>query len=173
MRACILLSWLLVHTLQAQPDASYIFVRDGLGRPLRGTYTSTIAAHQWLGTRRRPAWTVELHFTVSKDHPYSAHEIGTHQSWSLTPDTVHSFGRRRQRFKVINCWCVQKYLLVWRGHETMRIDLPEAGVVDRDVGTVMIRFRPGRYALAEVRVDPEQEERPRSRAPLFHHHHAQ
>ncbi|HPF91691.1 MAG TPA: hypothetical protein PLL57_13610, partial [Flavobacteriales bacterium] len=111
------MSWLLAHTLQAQPDASYIFVRDGLGRPLRGTYTSTIAAHQWLGTRRRPAWTVELHFSVSKDYPYSAHEIGTHQSWSLTPDTVHTFGRRRQRFKVINCWCVQKYLLVRRGRE--------------------------------------------------------
>lgn len=113
----------LPSELFAQPDRSIIIVRDERGRRMRGAYADTFSAQQWLGTTHRPAWTVELHFTVSAEYPYSAHEIGTHQSWPLTPDTVRIGGRRHLRFRVIDCWCERKYLLVRRGKEMMRVDL--------------------------------------------------
>lgn len=114
---------------------------------MRGAYAPSFTAQQWLGTKRRPAWTVELHFTVSADYPYAPHEVGTHQWWPLTPDTVRMGGRRHLRFHVIDCWCERKYLLVRRGQETMRIDLDaETGLPPHDsnvaVANEVIVFRP-------------------------------
>lgn len=127
LSATVLLSaMLLPRALHAQPGHSIIIVRDEQGRPMRGAYAPSFAEQSWLGTKRRPAWTVELHFTVSADYPYSAHEIGRHQSWPLAPDTVRIGGRRHLRFQVIDCWCERKYLLVRRGEEMMRIDLDGA-----------------------------------------------
>lgn len=140
--------------LFAQPDRSIIIVRDERGRRMRGAYADTFAAQEWLGTTRRPAWTVELHFTVSAEYPYSAHEIGTHQSWPLTPDTVRIGGRRHLRFRVIDCRCKRKYLLVRRGTEMMRVELPnsragsampERASTEGTTPTVLV-FRPGSHA---------------------------
>ncbi|HNU57458.1 MAG TPA: hypothetical protein PKN30_12785 [Flavobacteriales bacterium] len=150
MRYSLFILWSLAIDLYAQPDRSIILVRDSAGRSLRGTFASTIAAHAWTGTKRKPPITVEIHFTVSEDYPNGAHGIGTHQSWPLTPDTLRFHGRRHERYHVIDCWCAQKYLLARCGSETMRIDLPQEGVNGEHAGPMMILFRPGRYGLAEV-----------------------
>lgn len=150
MRFAYLLTNLLafpLHALTAQPDRSIIIVRDEQERRMRGAYAHSFVEQQWVGTKRCPAWTVELHFTVSADYPYSSHEAGRHQAWPLTPDTVRIDGRRHLRFRVIDCWCEQKYLLVRRGEETMRIELDaEAGAAQNHSGEALanevIVFRP-------------------------------
>lgn len=130
--------------LHAQPDQSVIIVRDENGHSMRGTYAPSFAEQQGLGTRRWPAWTVELHFNVSADYPYDPHQVGTHQWWALAPDTVRFHGRRHPRFQVIDCWCERKFLLVRRGPESMRIDLPEAKDegVERGREPTVIVFKP-------------------------------
>jgi len=141
------------------PDLSMVFVRDAKGRPLRGSYAPHASHQAWLSRRNRPAWTVELHFTVSREYPYDEGERGRHQSWSLTPDTVRDGWRRHLRFRVLDCYCTEPYLLVRRGNETMRLDLPDdleeraelvARMERRGPGgpPEVVRFVPGRSTLA-------------------------
>lgn len=144
-----------------EPDLVFVLVRNEKGRPLRGAYAPHVSHQAWLGRRNRPAFTVELYFTVSEEYPYGEGERGRHMSWSLTPDTVRVGWRRHLRFRVLDCYCTQPYLLVRRGGGTMRIDLPDdpeerAGWVARmyPPGTrspaMQVRFRPGRFTLAEL-----------------------
>ena len=163
MRCLVLLVVLLV-TFQAQagpPDLALVFVRDAKGRPLRGAYASHVSHQAWLSRRNRPAWTVELHFTVSQEYPYDEGVRGRHQSWSLTPDTIRDGWRRHLRFRVLDCFCTEPYLLVRRGEETMRLDLPDdpeeraelvARMERRGPGgpPEVVRFVPGRVTLAEL-----------------------
>ena len=156
-----LLLVLLGGTARADgPDLSLVFVRDANGRPLRGAYAPHVSHQAWLSRRNRPAWTVELHFTVSQEYPYDEGERGRHQSWSLTPDTVRDGWRRHLRFRVLDCYCTEPYLLVRRGEETMRLDLPDdpeeraelvARMERRGPGgpPEVVRFVPGRVTLAE------------------------
>ncbi|MCB0780260.1 MAG: hypothetical protein KDC03_12160, partial [Flavobacteriales bacterium] len=58
------------------PDLSMVFVRDAKGRPFRGAYAPHVTDQAWLSRRNRPAWTVELHFTVSREYPYDEGERG-------------------------------------------------------------------------------------------------
>jgi len=157
-----------------QPDLAVVFVHDAKGRPMPGTYATPIAAQAWLSTKRAPAWTVEMHFNVSKDYPYSAHEIGTHKSWPLSGDTVRDGRREYLRFSVLNGYCVDQYLLVIRGGDTMRIDMPNdhtnrGHLVHRMAARggllaapEVIRFMPGRFNFVNLAEDPsyrEKEER--------------
>lgn len=147
------------------PDLSVVLVRDEDGHRIRNAYATHLAAHEWTGTRRRPAWTVVQHFTVSRDYPYAPHEIGTQKSWPLSPDTVHDGRREHLRFRLSECWCVDQYLSVVQGGEVMRIDLPndpaERWVLVQQVmqrsGDIaspeVVRFRPGRFTYAELMND--------------------
>ncbi len=137
---------------------------------MSGTYASPVAAQAWKGRPAKPAWTVEMHFTVSKDYPYSTYEIGRHQSWPLSPDTVRVGGQRHLRFTILDCWCVDQYLLVIQGGETMRVDMPNDAHARRNMvqqmvwrsGNVpspeVIRFRPGRFSYVALAQESELQE---------------
>lgn len=165
-----LLQLCMCSSALAGVDLSVVFVRDAAGRPMSGTYASSVVAQAWTGKRANPAWTVEMHFTVSKDYPYSTYEIGRHQSWPLSPDTVRVGGQRHLRFTVLDCWCVDQYLLVVHGGETMRVDMPNDANARRNMvqqmerrsGNVpspeVIRFRPGRFSYVAMAQEGEQQE---------------
>ena len=158
---------LLAVTLHAfaQPltdERSIVFVADAECRPMAGAYATPVAAQAWLSKRNAPAWTVEMHFTVSKDYPYSPHEIGRHMSWPLTGDTVRDGRVRHLRFTVLDGWCTDQYLLLIRGADTMQITMPErsilldptsqqaaplSGVV---ASPLVVRFQPGVYAFTTL-----------------------
>ncbi|MCB0785814.1 MAG: hypothetical protein KDC02_16615 [Flavobacteriales bacterium] len=163
MRWNMLVSLLLVVGVvyAGEPDLVFVLVRNEKGRPLHGAYAPHVSHKAWLGRRNRPAFTVELHFTVSEEYPYDEGERGRHMSWSLTPDTVRVGWRRHLRFRVLDCYCTEPYLLVRRGEETMRLDLPDdpeerAALVARmelrgaEGPPEVVRFRPGRYTLLEL-----------------------
>lgn len=125
MRPLLLLLLFLPRLLAAQqPDLSVIFVSDLDGSPMPGAYANPIAAQAWLSKPKAPAWTVEMHFTVGDDYPYSPHEIGTHKMWTLNADTLRDGRRRHLRFNIIDCWCRDQYLLVIQSGDTMRVDMP-------------------------------------------------
>ncbi|MEX1131716.1 MAG: hypothetical protein WEC15_00690, partial [Flavobacteriales bacterium] len=153
-----------------QPDLAVVFVDDSVGRPMPGAYATPIAAQAWLGTRRAPAWTVEMHFTVSKQYPYGDHEIGTHKSWPLSPDTVRAGRQRHLRFSILDCFCVDQYLVVISDGDKMRVDIPSGdtdrghlvhGMVARS-GAIpspeVIRFMPGRFNFVNLAEDPSYHE---------------
>lgn len=173
MRTMFLLPVILPFFLASQatqPDLSVVFLHDEDGRPMRGAYATPIAAQAWLGTKRAPAWTVEMHFTVSKDYPYSEREIGTHKYWALSPDTVREGRREHLRFSILNGYCMDQFLLVVRGGDTMRIDMPNdptnrGHLVHRMVargGSLaapeVMRFMPGRFNFVNLAEDPSYHE---------------
>jgi hypothetical protein len=168
---------LALSTLSAhatRPDLAVVFVYDTKGSPMPGAYATPIAAQAWLSKPNAPAWTVEMHFTVSKDYPYSPHEIGRQQSWPLNADTVRNGRQRHLRFNILDCWCKDQYLLAIQGGDTMRVDMPNDANVRGHLihhmvvrsGAVpspeAIRFRPGRFrfeALAQDAAMHEVEQR--------------
>ncbi len=177
MRIITLLLCSLPFRVFAQPGISellVVFVHDTDGRPMTGTYAMPVAAQAWLSKPSAPAWSVEMHFTVSKEYPYSPHEIGTHKFWPLSPDTVHAGRREHLRFSILDCFCTDQYLLVIQGDDTMRVDMPNDPttrghlvhrMVARGGGAAapeVMRFAPGRFnfvVLAENVRYKEVEER--------------
>lgn len=147
----------------AQPlteERSIVFVADAEGRPMAGAYATPVEAQAWLSKRNAPAWTVEMHFTVSKDYPYSRHEIGRHMSWPLTGDTVLDGRVRHLRFTILDGWCTDHYLLLIKGTDTMRITMPDRSIAfeqtaqhperrnGKEAAPLVVRFQPGVYAFA-------------------------
>lgn len=168
-----LLICLLFHALPLaaqQPDLSVVFVSDPDGNAMHGAYATPIAAQALLSKTKAPAWTVQMHFTVSEDHPYSPHEIGTHKMWTLNADTVRDGRRRHLRFNIIDCWCRDQYLLVIQDSDTMRVDMPNdvdtrGHLVHKRVarsGLVpspeVIRFRPGHFRFEALAQDSRMQE---------------
>lgn len=167
MRYCFLLPLLLAATLVVPqpPDLSVVFVEDAKARPMRGAYATPIAAQEWLRKPHAPAWTVEKHFTVRDDYPYSPFEIGTHKWWPLHNDTLRDGRDHHLRFTISSCYCEDEYLLVIRGVDTMRVDMPNDPTVRghlvlhqvRRSGALpspeVIRFRPGRFAFEALAQD--------------------
>ena len=167
MRSFLLLTVfpLLATAQPGAPDLTVVFVRNDAGQLQRGEYAPSVAAQEWTGTRRRPSWTVEMHFTVSKGYPYGAHEIGKRTFWPLPADTVRDGRKEYLRFRILDCWCVDQYLRVVQGDEVMRIDLPDAPeerwalvqqVMQRsgDIASPeVVRFRPGLFTYAELMND--------------------
>ncbi len=163
----LLLLLCMWSSAQAGIDLSVAFVRDTVGRPMAGAYASSVEAQAWTGGRGNPAWTVEMHFTVSKDYPYGTYEIGRHQSWPLSPDTVRVGGQRHLRFTILDCWCIDQYLLVIKDGDTMRVDMPNDAstrghlvhhMVRRSGGVPspeVIRFRPGRFSYVAMAQEGE------------------
>lgn len=148
-----------------RPELSVVFVYDAAGNPMPGAYANPIAAQAWLGKPNAPAWTVQMHFTVGEDYPYSPHEIGTRKQWTLNADTVRGGHRRHLRFNVIDCWCRDQYLLVVQAGDTMRVDMPNdvsvrGHLVHNRVarsGLVpspeLIRFKPGHFRFEALAQD--------------------
>lgn len=168
MRPIMIMLLLSVSTLGAQATRSgrgVVFVQDVDGRPMKGAYAAPIAAQAWLSKPNAPAWTVQMHFTVSDEYPYSPHEIGSHKQWTLSPDTVRDGRRRHLRFNIIDCWCRGQYLLVIQAGDTMRVDMPNdvnvrGHLVHHRVarsGLVpspeLIRFRPGHFRFEALAQD--------------------
>lgn len=165
LRLPLLLLLLLLckcSSAQAGIDLSVAFVRDAVGRPMAGAYASSVEAQAWTGGRGNPAWTVEMHFMVSKDYPYSTYGIGRHQSWPLSPDTVLVGGQRHLRFAILDCWCIDQYLLVIQAGDTMRVDMPNEASTHSHLMHHMVRrsgavpspavifFRPGRFGYVAL-----------------------
>lgn len=158
---------LLAVTLHAfaQPltdERSIVFVADAEGRPMAGAYATPVEAQSWLSKRNAPAWTVEMHFTVSKDYPYSPHEIGRHMFWPLTGDTVRDGCVRHLRFTIFDGWSTDHYLLLIKGTDTMRITMPDRSIAfeqtaqhperrnGKEAAPLVVRFQPGVYAFATL-----------------------
>lgn len=153
-----------------QPDLSVVFVSDLYGNAMSGAYATPIAAQAWLSKPKAPAWTVEMHFTVSEDFPNSPHEIGTHKMWTLNADPVRDGRRRHLRFNIIDCWCRDQYLLVIQAGDTMRVDMPNdvntrGHLVHNRVarsGLVpspeVMRFRPGHFRFVALAQDSRMHE---------------
>ncbi len=171
MRPLVLLFLLHAPGLTAQqPDLSIVFLSDLDGSPMPGAYANPIAAQAWLSKANAPAWTVQMHFTVGEDYPYSPHEIGTHKMWTLNADTVRDGRRHHLRFNIIDCWCRDHYLLVIQAGDTMRVDMPyddntRGHLVHNRVarsGLVpspeVIRFRPGLYRFEALAQDSRMHE---------------
>lgn len=173
MRSFLLPLFLFHGTLPAKatrPELSVVFVHDADGRPMRGAYATPIAAQAWLSKPNAPAWTVEMHFTVSGEYPYSAHEIGRHQFWPLVADTVRNGRQRHLRFNILDCWCRDQYLLAILGGDTMRVDMPnDANVRGHLVHNRVARsglvpspevfgFRPGRFRFEALAQDARMHE---------------
>lgn len=173
MRSFLLPLFLFHGTLPAKatrPELSVVFVHDADGSPMRGAYATPIAAQAWLSKPNAPAWTVEMHFTVSGEYPYSAHEIGRHQFWPLVADTVRNGRQRHLRFNILDCWCRDQYLLVIQGGDTMRVDMPNDATIRGHLvhhmvarsGAVpspeVIRFRPGRFRFEALAQDASMHE---------------
>jgi hypothetical protein len=159
--------------LNAQPNApelSVVFVQDDGGRAMAGRYATPVAAQAWLSKPNTPAWTVEMHFTVSTEYPYAQHEIGRHRMWPLSPDTVRDGWQRHLRFSILDCWCTDQYLLVIRAEDTMRVDLPDAGDLRKALvlrvysrsgmlpSPEVMRFRPGHFTFSELADVPDHHE---------------
>lgn len=137
---------------------------------MHGAYAQPIAAQEWLGKPDAPAWTVQMHFTVSDDYPYSPHEIGTRKQWTLSADTVRDGRRRHLRFHIIDCYCRDQYLLVIQAGDTMRVDMPNDPTVRGHLGHFqvhrsgavptpeVIRFRPGNYSFVALAQDARMHE---------------
>ena len=129
---------------------------------MMGPYVGNTHLHRTFRKPRRMPWTIEQHFTVSSDYPYSTHEVGRHKSWPLSPDTITLRRKHYLRADILDCWCIDQYLLVIKGEDTMRIDVPGPGdlrssfvdAVVRRSGLVsspeVVRFRPGRFTFAQV-----------------------
>lgn len=160
---------LLMDPVAAQPqgpELSFIVVRDAKGRPLKGAYAENAMAREALTTKRHPAWTVETHFTVPTDYPYGPERPGDHTGWSLTGAPLEDRAKQYLNFHVMDCWCTGLYMLVIQGRETMRIDLPDApaerwALVEHAMqrsgdhaSPEIIRFRAGRFAFADLMLDP-------------------
>ena len=171
MRPLVLLFLLHAPGLTAQqPDLSIVFLSDLDGSPMPGAYANPIAAQAWLSKANAPAWTVQMHFTVGEDYPYSPHEIGTHKMWTLNADTVRDGRRHHLRFNIIDCWCRDHYLLVIQAGDTMRVDMPKDASTRghlvhhmvRRSGAVpspeVIRFRPGRFSYVAMAQEGELHE---------------
>jgi hypothetical protein len=185
MRVLLLPLILLSGASSAQPprpEFSVVFVHDTAGSPMPGAYATPVAAQAWRSTYKAPAWTVEMHFTVSKDYPYGAHEIGTHKSWPLSADTVRDGRREHLRFSILDGWCEDQYLLVIRGGDTMRVDMPNDATVRGHMGVLQVsrsgavpspevlRFMPGHFSFVALAQDARvhaQEQRIADR--LVHH----
>ncbi len=157
------LAFLLVVNARAQPpELSVVFVNDADGTPMIGPYVGNTHLQRTFRKPHRMPWTVQQHFTVSADYPYSTHEVGGHKSWLLSPDTITWRRKHYLRARILDCWCIDQYLLVIKGEDTMRIDVPGPGdlrsaFVDgvvRRSGLVsspeVVRFRPGRFTFAQV-----------------------
>lgn len=170
MRSRIFLYLLLIATTakaQPRPELSVVFVDDAHGRPMRGTCATPIAAQAWLSKPGAPAWTVEMHFTVRDDYPYSPHEIGKRMFWPLNADTIRDGRHRHLRFSILDGYCTDQYLRVIRGDDTMRVDMPNDPTARGHLQLFMvkrsgalsspevIRFRPGRFSFVTL----AQEER--------------
>jgi len=152
----------LVAAQPAAPELSIALVRDADGAPMRGPYAPNTRQHHLYAKRGDRPWTVEQHFTVSGDYPYSTHEVGAHKSWPLVPDTIRDRRTEHLQFRILDCWCVDQYLLVVQGLDTMRIDVPDPGDLRRSLvhyvvrrsGQVaspeVVRYRPGHYTFAQV-----------------------
>ena len=92
------------------------------------------------------------------EYPYDEGGAAGIQSWSLIPDTVRDGWRRHLRFRVLDCYCTEPYLLVRRGERpcawTCLMILEErrswwrawSGEV-REALPEVVRFVPGRVTL--------------------------
>jgi hypothetical protein len=166
---CHILQQLLLPALlllqPTHPDLSVVFVRDAEGSAMLAAYADPIASQAWLGKPNSPAWTVEMHFTVSEDYPYSPHEIGRHRSWPIAPDIIRNGHHRHWRFNILDCWCRDQYLLAIQGADTMRVDMPNDDTVRGQLSHHMvarsgavpspevIRFRPGHFRFEVLAQD--------------------
>lgn len=151
-------------------EFSVVFVHDATGYPMPGAYANPIAAQDWLSKPNAPAWTVQRHFTVGEEYPYSPHEIGTHEMWTLIADTVGERRQRHLRFSITDCYCRDQYLLVIQAGDSMRVDMPNDPTVRGHLGLLqvhrsgavpspeVIRFRPGRYSFVTLAQDARMHE---------------
>jgi len=157
---------------QAQPqypDHTFTVVRDQRGKPMRGPL---INAEGLRGMKHKPnaePWSVEMYFTVSKDYPYGAQEIGGQEHWFLSGSPMSGDRKKRVQFAVLDCYCTDQYLVIRQGSAVMRIDIPDPGaersllhqhVMERsgsDATPEVIRFRPGHFSYAELANDAAYE----------------
>lgn len=160
------LLWSLLLAQPGAPDLSFTVVRDTKGRPMRGPYAENAMMREALRKPHVEPWTVEIHFTLSKDYPYAPEQAGKHEQWVLTATPLQDGRTQRLWFSILDCWCTDLFVLIMQGQESMRIDLPDASperwalvqhVMQRSgdlPSPEVIRFRPGRFTYAELMNDP-------------------
>lgn len=145
------------------PDVGFTLVTDTKGTPMPGIHAEDVITRHDLGRQGVESWSVDEHFTSYS--PYEPERNGEHKWWMLKGTPLAGPGKGRLQFRFIDCWCTEHYIQVQRGKESMRIDLPDAPAerwalvqhVMMRSGDMpspeVIRFRPGRFAFAELMND--------------------
>ena len=167
VRAFALLAHMAFSMIMAaqpgSPDIGFTLVSDIKGRRMAGFHAEDVLTRHDMEWRGMESWSVEEHFTTQS--PYEPERYGEHTWWMLTGTPLTGPGRHRLQFRFMDCWCTEHYILVQRGTESMRIDLPDASAdrwalaqhVMARSGNIaspeMIRYRPGRFTFAELMND--------------------
>lgn len=145
------------------PDVGFTLVSDAKGTPMPGIHAEDVITRHDLGRQGVESWSVDEHFTSHS--PHEPERNGEHKWWMLKGMPLAGPGKGRLQFRFIDCWCTEHYIQVQRGKESMRIDLPDAPaerwalvqhVMERSgdlPSPEVIRFRPGRFAFAELMND--------------------
>lgn len=160
--ACVL----SVGQVKAQPgapDITFTLVEDDKGRPMQGVHAEDMITRHDLGRSGVESWSVEEHFTSMS--PYATPRNGEHISWIDKGIPIAMPGKARVQFRFMDCFCKEHFIMVYKGSEKMRMDLPDAAadrwalvqhVMARSgdlPSPEVIRFRPGRHTYEEVMND--------------------
>lgn len=162
----LLVSLMCVAVASAQPgcpDISFTLVSDDRGRPMPGFHAADVLTRHDMGWRGLETWSVDEHFTSHS--PYGPDRNGEHKSWVIAGTPLAVPGKEQLQFHFIDCFCTEHFIMVYKGTEEMRMDLPDASaerwalvqhVMARSgdmPSPEVIRFRPGRFKYAELMND--------------------
>lgn len=128
-----------------------------------GFHAADVLTRHDMDRRGLETWSVDEHFTSQS--PYEPDRNGEHKSWMISGTPLPVPGKKRLQFHFIDCSCTEHYIIVYNGAESMRMDLPDIPadrwslvqhVMQRSgdrPSPEVIRFRPGRFAYAELMID--------------------
>ena len=149
-----------------QPDLLFVVVENEHGRPMRGTLADSRMMLDLWQRVGRSTWMMSEHFTIANTYPYGPEKPGDRKSWTLNGERIKLGLRTHLRVALIDCYCRDAFVVVERGGQHMRIDLPDApaerwALLQRmqrrsveHASPEVFRFRPGRFTYAELANDP-------------------
>src|SRR6187402_1943992 len=97
LRMSVMIGGFLLGTvLRCQPGApalSFTLVHDAKGKPMQGPHAENALMRDSHRQPHKEPWTVEIHYTIPKDDPYTIQQAGKYEQWPLAAAPVRD-GRR-------------------------------------------------------------------------------